>query len=149
MSSRISPKLGTHSCGSTPFRRAVSATSCAKRRTNGPAGSPKLFQYGSVASFASPGIDAIASQSEIPCAPSVAGSRQIVFFPPRAATWSHISRRNSAVDRSRNASTSSVSSRGIGPPNFSWQTSHRQAQRAGSSMPTCAGTVQCGSSQKT
>ena len=148
MSSRVSPKLGTQSCGSTPFRDAVSARSVANRSTNGPAGSPKFFQYGSVASLESPGSDATVSQSEIPCAPSVSGKRQIVLRPPRAATCAHISRRKSTVERSRNTRTSSVSSCGIGAPNCSWHASQRQAQRS-ASAPTCSGTVQCGSSQNT
>ena len=149
MSSRVSPKLGTQSCGATPLRVAVSATSRAKRSTNGPAGSAKFFQYGSVAIVATPGSDATASQSPSPCGPWTSGRRQIVLRPPRDATCDVSSRRKSTIDASRKAWTSAVSSVGIRPPNAPWQTSQRQAQRASSSMPTCAGWVQCGSSQKT
>src|SRR4029079_10860127 len=104
--------------------------------------SSKFFQYGSVAKTSSPGSAATASQSLIPCDPSVSGSRQIVFLPPRDATCAVISRRKSTSDASRNACVTS-------PPASSVQTSQQQAQRPGSSTPTWAGAVQCGSSQKT
>ena len=66
-----------------------------------------------------------------------------------ARTCAVSSPRKSTSDASRNASTSSVSSRGKSRPKRSRQTSHVQLQRAASSTPTCPGTTQCGSSQKT
>ena len=114
-----------------------------------PASAFQCFQYGSVTKVASPGSAATSSQSEMPCMPSVAGSRQIALEPPRAATCATISRRKSTTDASRNACTSGVSSPGTGPPKRSAHRSQRHVQRAASSIPTCAGTIQAGSSQKT
>ena len=86
MSSRVSPKLGSHICDSTSWRAVVSASSRANRPTKDSADSSKFFQYGSVASTERCGSAATESQSLTPCAPSVKGSKQIVFLPPRAAT---------------------------------------------------------------
>ena len=43
-SSRVSPKLGSQSCGTTPWRPAVSASRAANLPTKEPAGSSKFFQ---------------------------------------------------------------------------------------------------------
>ncbi len=136
ISSRVRPKLGSHSCERTPCRSHVSRSRRAKRRTNGPAGSFQCFQYGSVANVVRPGSDATMFQSEMPSVPSVAGRRQIVFSPPRAATYATTSRRKSTTDASRNARTSGVSSDGTSAPNRSRQWSQRHVQRDGSSTPT-------------
>ena len=80
ISAAVSPKLGSQSCDATPCRSHVSRSSRAKRRTKGPAASFQCFQYGSVANVVSPGSSATRFQSEMPCVPSVAGSRQTVFF---------------------------------------------------------------------
>ena len=149
ISSAVSPKLGNHNCDATSCRSHVSRSSRAKRRTNGPAASFQCFQYGSVAKVVRPGSDATMFQSEIPCDPSVDGSRQIVLRPPCAATCATTSRRKSTIEASRNACTSGVRSLGIGPPNRSSQCGQRHVQRAGSSIPTWAGTIHAGSSQKT
>ena len=149
MSSRVRPKLGTHSCAPTPCRSAVSRSSRAKRRTNSSAEPPQCFQYGSVTSVVRPGSDATSFQSDRPCVPSVEGRRQIAFEPSRAETCASISRRKPTTDASRKACTSGVRSAGIGPPKRSAQWSQRHVQRSESSTPTCTGTTQAGSSQKT
>ena len=82
--------------------------------------------------------------------PSVAGSRQIVFAPPRAATCATISRRKSTTDASRNARTSGVSSPGSGAA----EALGAVVAAAASSAPRrrrrrARGTTQAGSSQKT
>ena len=79
-----------------------------------------------MASVARPGSAATSSQSARPCVPSVAGRRQIVFAPPRAATCASSSRRKSTTDSSRKRFTSGVGSPGTGPPKRSAQRSQRQ-----------------------
>ncbi len=108
MSSRVRPKLGTQSCAATPWRSAVSRSSRANRRTNDSAEPSQCFQYGSVTSVVKPGSDATSFQSASPCVPSVEGSRQIAFAPPRSVTCASISRRKPTTDASRNACTSGV-----------------------------------------
>ncbi len=149
ISSAVRPKLGSQSCAPTPWRSHVSRSSFANRRTNGPAGSFQCFQYGSVANVVSPGSEATSFQSEMPWAPSVDGSRQIVFWPPRSATCATTSRRKSTTDASRNACISGVSSVGSAPPNRSAHASQRHAHRPSSSTPTWIGTTHAGSSQNT
>src|SRR2546423_7514901 len=149
MSSRVRPKLGSHICASTSCRAEVSASRWAKRPTKEPADSSKFFQYGSVASTERSGSEATESQSLTPWGPSVSGSRQIVFLPPREATCAVTSPRKSTTDLSRNCCTSGVRPCDRSSPDSSTQTWHTQAHRFGSATPTCSGTVQCGSAQKT
>ena len=149
MSWRVRPKLGTQSCAPTPCRSETSRSKRAKRRTNSSAEPSQCIQYGSVTSVVRPGSDATSFQSASPCVPSVDGSRQIAFSPPRPETCASISRRKLTTDPSRKACTSGVRSAGIGPPKRSAQRSQRHVQRSGSSTPTCTGTTHAGSSQKT